>query len=175
MAKASNRHGKGAAGFTLLEVLVAVVVLSVGLLGLASLQVNGLRFNHSAYLRTQATLLAYELADRMRANRPGLTANNYDNPAPAPAVNPACRTFSAAGGCNPSQIALNDIAEWQLALARLLPNGQGVVCRDAIPIEPASTPAAPACGGGNTYAIKIWWDDNRDGVANQRFVVTLAQ
>jgi type IV pilus assembly protein PilV len=171
MAKAINRQSKAAAGFTLLEVLVAVVVLSIGLLGLASLQVSGLRFNHSAYLRTQATLLAEELADRMRANRPGFNANNYDNPAAA--FNAACRTIA---GCAPAQMAQNDIAEWQQALATLLPNGQGVVCLDAVPIEAASTPAAPSCDGGNTYAIKIWWtdrDDPNDPNALMRFVVTL--
>jgi type IV pilus assembly protein PilV len=168
MVKVSSRPGKGAAGFTLLEVLVAVVVLSVGLLGLASLQVNGLRFNHSAYMRTQATLLAEELADRMRANRPGFNANDYDNPAAVLVA--ACRT---PAGCTPAQLAQNDVAEWQQALNALLPGGQGVVCRDAVPIEAASTPAAPSCGGGATYAIKIWWDDNRDGAPNQRFVATL--
>ena len=168
MAKAINRWGKGIAGFTLLEVLVAVVVLSVGLLGLASLQVNGLRFNHSAYMRTQATLLAEELADRMRANRPGFIANNYDNPAGALVA--ACRT---PVGCTALQMAQNDVAEWQQSLAALLPNGQGVVCRDAVPIEAASTPAAPSCDGGNTYAIKIWWDDRRADNNLERFVVTL--
>lgn len=168
MAKAINRWGKGIAGFTLLEVLVAVVVLSVGLLGLASLQVNGLRFNHSAYMRTQATLLAEELADRMRANRPGFIANNYDNPAGA--LVPACRT---AAGCTAAEMARNDIAEWQQALAALLPNGQGVVCRDGVPIEVASTPAAPSCDEGTTYAIKVWWDDRRADNSLERFVTTL--
>jgi type IV pilus assembly protein PilV len=174
MAKAINRLGKGAAGFTLLEVLVAVVVLSIGLLGLASLQVNGLRFNHSAYMRTQATLLAEELADRMRANpdRVGPNANNYNTTNLAELAVPACRI---PAGCTPAGMAQNDIAEWQQSLTALLPNGQGVVCLDAVPIEAeaASTPAAPSCNGGTTYAIKIWWDDNRDGAPNQRFVVTL--
>lgn len=168
MVKAINWQNKGAAGFTLLEVLVAVVVLSIGLLGLASLQVNGLQFNHSAYLRTQATLLAEELADRMRANRPGFIANNYDNPVAA--LNAPCR---AAAGCTVAQMAQNDIAEWQQALAALLPNGQGVVCLDTVPIEAASTPTAPSCNGGNTYAIKIWWDDRRADNNLERFVVTL--
>lgn len=173
MSNAMQHHRNGDGGFALLEVLVAVLVLSIGLLGMASLQVNGLRFNHSAYLRTQATLLAYELADRIRANRPGLTAGNYDVSNAGPlAVVAACRTTA---GCTPAQIAQNDIAEWQQALARLLPGGQGVVCRDSIPIEAASTPAAPSCGGGgNVYAIKTWWDDNRNGVSDQRFVVTVS-
>jgi type IV pilus modification protein PilV len=65
-------------GFSLFEVLIALVVLSVGLLGLASLQTNTLKFNQGAYLRTQATNLAYDMADRMRANRAAAIANAYD-------------------------------------------------------------------------------------------------
>jgi type IV pilus assembly protein PilV len=161
-------------GFSLIEVLVAVIVLSTGLLGLAGLQVTSLRFNHSAYLRSQATLLAYELADRMRANRPTMVANGYNVPNNAVAAGvAACRT---AAGCTTAQMATDDIWQWQQALAQLLPNGQGVVCLDTIPVEAASTPAAPSCnGGGTTYAIKVWWDDNRTGdpAQFQRFVVTL--
>lgn len=178
MAKAIiKRPGGKVAGFTLLEVLVAVVVLSIGLLGLASLQVNGLRFSHSAYLRSQATALAYELADRMRANTPGLASYNTPTTAPLLALVPACRTFST-NGCTPAQMAQNDVAEWQRALANdpanglngLLPNGRGVVCRDTTN-PPATaddgTPAAPACDGGPTWVIKIWWDDNRTGDPTQ--------
>jgi type IV pilus assembly protein PilV len=58
-------------GFTLLEVLVAMLVLSIGLLGLAGLMASSLRNNHSAYYRTQATWLAYDVIDRMRVNRTG--------------------------------------------------------------------------------------------------------
>lgn len=60
---------RSAQGFTLLEVLIAVVVLSVGLLGLARLQTAGLRQNHSAFMRSQATMLAYDIIDRMRTNK----------------------------------------------------------------------------------------------------------
>lgn len=183
MAKAIKQWGGKVAGFTLLEVLVAVVVLSIGLLGLASLQVNGLRFNHSAYLRSQATALAYELADRMRANTPGLASYNTPATTPPRALVPACRTVSA-NGCTPAQMAQNDVAEWQRALAHdpanglngLLPNGQGVVCQDTTN-PPATaddgTPAAPACDGGGPWVIKIWWDDNRTGdpAQFQRLVV----
>ena len=57
-----------AGGFTLIEVLVALVVLAVGLLGLAALQVMSLKYNQTAYNRNQATVIANDLADRMRAN-----------------------------------------------------------------------------------------------------------
>ena len=69
----STTHAKG---FTLLEVMVALVVLSVGLLGLAALQTATVRFNQNAYLRSQATNFAYDLADRMRANREAAIAGD---------------------------------------------------------------------------------------------------
>jgi type IV pilus assembly protein PilV len=155
---------------------VAVAVLSIGLLGLAGLQVSGLRLNHSAYLRTQATLLAYELADRMRANRIGFNAGNYHNPTAAQINN--CR---AVAGCTPAEMAQNDVWEWQQALARLLPGGQGLVCRDTIPIEAASVPGDAAnCDDDpdvNTYAIKTWWNDRdpNDPTQLSRFVVTFTR
>jgi len=65
-------------GMTLVEVLVAVLVLSIGLLGLASLQMTVLRSNHSAYLRSQATLLAQDITERMLANRSAALAGKYD-------------------------------------------------------------------------------------------------
>ena len=69
-------------GFSLIEVLVALFVLSIGLLGLAALQTTGLRFSHQSYERTQATLQAYDIIDRMRTNKSGTgdTVNTtYDN------------------------------------------------------------------------------------------------
>ncbi len=65
-------------GYTLVEVLVAVVILSVGLLGLAGMQARGMRNSHDAYLRSQAAILAYDIADRMRANRDAALAGDYD-------------------------------------------------------------------------------------------------
>lgn len=55
-------------GFTLMEVLVTVIIMAIGLLGVAGLQLAGMRSNHSAFLRTQATIAAYDLIDRMRAD-----------------------------------------------------------------------------------------------------------
>lgn len=66
-------------GMTLIEVLVAVLVLSIGLLGLAGLQVTVLRSNHSAYLRSQATLLAQDITERLLANRAAALAGEYDD------------------------------------------------------------------------------------------------
>lgn len=159
-------------GFTLLEVLIAVLILSIGLLGIAGLQAKGLQFNHSAYLRTQATFLAYDIADRMRANMVAVGTGQYNNGAAAPFAN--C-LISPGTGCTPVKMAENDLSEWNAALASSLPSGDGIVCIDAYVNTEVSTSSAPAdngCGtaGSTQYAIKIWWTDDRSGTPT-RFVM----
>lgn len=132
-------------GFTLIEVLIAMIVLAIGLLGFAGLQAASLRNNQSSYNRSQATQLAYDLADRMRAN-PG-AANSYltSTMAPADAVAQAdCTTVSAS--CTNQDMAQNDLFEWNAAMTSILPAAAGSVTV-----------------AGNTYTITINWDDNRDG------------
>lgn len=67
-------------GFSLMEVLVAMLVLAIGLLGLASLQAQSLKFNHDSYVRSQATILAYEMMDKMRADPSGSYADGAVDP-----------------------------------------------------------------------------------------------
>lgn len=99
-------------GFTLIEVLVSALVLSIGLVGVAGLQAFSLKNNQSSFMRSQATSLAYDLADRMRANVASATANMY---APAAAtVEVSCKTTA---GCSPQQMARHDLAEWNAAIA----------------------------------------------------------
>lgn len=69
-------------GSSLLEVLVAVVILAFGLLGLAGLQISSVKSSHSAYLRSQATLLAYDMADRMRVAREAAILGRFDDSDP---------------------------------------------------------------------------------------------
>ncbi len=143
-------------GFTLLEILIAVVVLSVGLLGLAALQNTGTRVNHSAQLRTLATQLAHDMLDRLRANQAGVRAGLYHLPTPA--------DNGCYGGdlCTPAQLAAEDLLQWRQALTDALPDGQGVVCRDSTP-DDGSGPGAPDCdGAGSLYVVKIWWTDEFD-------------
>lgn len=71
-------HASKNSGFTLVEILVALLVLAIGLLGLALLQTSGLRLNTNSYSRSQATFLAYDIIDRMRANVAGFQAGSYD-------------------------------------------------------------------------------------------------
>src|SRR5215472_10747619 len=65
-------------GFTLLEVLIALLVMSIGLLGIGKMMMLSARANDSAYMRTQATALAYTILDAMRANRQAAIVNSYD-------------------------------------------------------------------------------------------------
>lgn len=154
-------------GFTLIEVLVAVVVLAVGLLGLAALQTTTLSNNQSAYFRSMATQFAYDISDRMRSNEAGVTAGNYNNGAAADANN-HCTT----NNCSAAQMAGVDLLEWNTTL-RQLPGGVGIVCLDATPNDVVATAAAPACSNtGSVYAVKIWWDDTKSGNASQRFVMS---
>lgn len=142
-------------GFTLIEILVAVVVLAIGLLGLAGLQVTSLRFNNSSYLRSQATNLAYDLVDRMRVNRSAALASPgaYDNvgiETPAPACPTAAVTLSGT-------IANQDIQAWRHVLACTLPSGTGSIART-----------------GDTFTIIVQWDDSRGQSAPQQFAMTTA-
>ena len=145
-------------GFTLIEVLVAVIVLSIGLVGVAGLQVVSLQNNQSAFMRSQASALAYDLADRMRANVPGANANMYD-----PTAKAATAGCKSTTGCTTQQMAQNDLYEWDAAIATYLPDGEGFVCIDSTPDDGTGAGDAQCDGTGTLFAIKIWWDDNRDG------------
>jgi type IV pilus assembly protein PilV len=129
---------KASQGFTLLEVLVALVVLSIGLLGLAGLQATSLRNNTSAYQRSIATMQAYDIADRMRANLPAVKSGAYViNGIPAGAV--------TCNPCTSTQIATIDAQEWNGANAALLAGGAGTVAQ-----------------GGNIFTVTISWSDDRN-------------
>lgn len=121
-------------GATLIEVLIAIVVLSIGLLGLAGLQVTSIQSNYSAYYRSQATVLAYDYADRMRTNREVAKTMSSDSSFPA-----SSSTHSVSG----SQFT-KDKAQWLNALALTLPDGTGLVERN-----------------GTQITISVRWNDNR--------------
>jgi len=151
-------------GVTLLEVLIAILIVSFGLLGMAGLQSVGMKYNVGAAQRTAATLLANDIADRMRANMAGVNATPGAYDGIVGGGTPVASCLSVAG-CTPAQMAQNDIAEWNAALAAALPSGQGIVCRDDSPDDGAGNVSlvAAGCTGGSAspYAIKIWWLEDR--------------
>lgn len=116
---AKHIQAKGS-GFTLVEVLVALLVLSIGLLGLAALQTTALQFNTDSYQRTQATLLAYDILDRMRANSSAVSTGNYDA-ATSSAANSKISAYDSCKGstcscgtlsCNAANLATYDLGQW---------------------------------------------------------------
>jgi type IV pilus assembly protein PilV len=162
-------------GFTLLEALITVVVLGIGLLGIAGLQFVSLHFSDSAHQQSMATMLAADLAERMRANPLGVEAGDYDKPDEfdSPSDEPSEDCMSAE--CTPAQLASRDIWEWKQAVQSRFPSSAAVVCLDNKPDELSDTdthneerstnafdadctPQNAFCdNNGSIYAIKIWW------------------
>ena len=155
-------------GFTLIEVLIVIVVLAFGLLALAGLQLQMLRFSQSASLRTIATAEAASLADHVLTNRIGLDAGYYN--APVAVAVPACMQVT---GCSGQELAQATLFMWNQSVAELLgANAGGTICIDSTPDD--GTLVAPACDNlsGAPYVIKLWWKDDRLGTTGQ-FVTSL--
>lgn len=111
------------AGFTLVEVLVALVVMAVGLLGIAGLYVEGLRAGRTAVYRSAAVNLASDMADRIRANPAGA----YEGAGPG--ADNAC--VNGGGDCDPDELAADDWFRWTTDLEERLPVGAtGAIVRD---------------------------------------------
>ena len=164
-------------GFTMIEVLVSILVLAIGLLGMAALQTTALRNSQEAYVKSQATILAYEIADKIRANW---------NVTPASAAQDTNCTSTT--GCTEQAMANNDLFEWAKKIATYLPGGSGWVCRDSSPNDGSSGASVDSSntvtGANGTNAgcnstnpndpivIKIWWDQDRNGsvAASEKFV-----
>jgi len=114
---------RGTRGFAMVEVLIAILVISFGLLGLAGIQAVSLKANQTAYYRSIATQQTYDMADRMRANLAGVATNAYDAIGSGVGTDPGCIT----AGCSAANLALNDRYAWNTANAALLPGGDGTV------------------------------------------------
>lgn len=167
-------------GYILIEALVTILIFAIGLLGVVGLQAVALSSSSMSNMRTEATVLATDMADRMRANRvaaDGTAGEGYDG---AAAADNGCRTVyatevDAAGACTPAELAADDMFDWLGQVAQSLPSGEGLVCIDSTPDD--GDPADPACDGlGDSYAIKVWWSQRstRDlDAAVMRFAMTV--
>jgi type IV pilus assembly protein PilV len=114
---------KSQTGFTMVESLVALVVLAIGLFGIAALYLNSLQAGRTAIYRTQAVNLAADLADRIRANRTAIAAYGIVF-ANASVDVAACYTTA---GCTAGDLAASNLNRWKADITQLLPNGQGEV------------------------------------------------
>jgi len=140
-----------ARGFTLVEAMVALVVLAVGMLGIAGLYVTTLRSGGGAIYRMQAVNLAADLADRIRANRGANVAYN------GAAANNNCYGAGSVD-CAPALMAANDLLVWQQQIAAIMPGGNGVVA-----VAGAAVPY--------TYTITITWTESGGVVSS--YLLTL--
>jgi type IV pilus assembly protein PilV len=118
-------------GFTLVETLVALLALSIGLLGVAALQMSGLQSNLSSSWRSQATYLSYDILDRIRANRTNRAQYVTDLGAPP----------------TPGGVVTLDLAAWKANLAATLPSGDGTVV-----VNPLDD---------TVFTVTVQWDDSR--------------
>lgn len=159
--------GDAARGFSLIEVLVALLVLSLGLLGLAGLQLTSMKYNTDAYTRTQSTLFAYDILDRMRANPAGRANGDYDASTQAAADAKvsnydSCKatTCKCAGSpeCSASNLALYDFGKWQEGLEQAIPGAASIRST----IERA----------GNQVTVTIRWQE-REFQKDQKWVAEL--
>jgi len=128
-------------GSTLLEILVTIVILSFGLLGVAGLQMVGLKNNKSALYRSQASIMAYDMIDRMRVNRKQTQDGGYNTGSTY-----ISWSGGAISGASFTGMANKDVADWIETVSTRLPSGKAR-------IEAASK--------ATTIRITIEWNDSR--------------
>lgn len=153
-APAAMQHRvRPARGFTLIEVLVALIVLVLGVLGAAGMTLTALRDSKQSGMRSQAVALAYELADMIRAN-----FNNEDVFRAAAPVFVVSACYSPAG-CSPAEMAQNEFYLWTQKMSipgTSLPNAETKICRDSAHLDSMTT-----CDGSadSPLVIKMTWDE----------------
>lgn len=144
--QAPHSHQQGA---TLIEVLVAVIVLSIGMLGMVSLQTKAIQFEQSSMYQSQASVLAYDIIDKMRANSGssavlGQYLHGMNDTIP--------QTYTSCAGssanCSLADLASYDLYTWLAEVAAALPSGKAEVAVDN-------------SGASPVYSITIQYDDSR--------------
>ncbi len=144
---------KKTTGFTLLEVMISMVIFSVGMLGLAGIQAIALQNNNTAYMRTIAMQQAYNMTDLLRtsADFDGGVNSAFDAITSSIGTEPtACIVDDNVTTCTSAQIAASDIFHWKNLMSSELPSGRGKVTKT-----------------GDVYEIIIMWDEKRSGVTGE--------
>lgn len=151
-------------GYTLIEVLVAMLLLAAGGLGAAATHMAGMRLRQHTALAAEALALGASLAARIRVNPAGASGPagaylnfDYDSASGVPPA-PARQCFSAAD-CSPAELAAFDLFETALTIERNFPGGRIVLCRDAVVWNPAQAALDWDCTGGADAAlvVKLGW------------------
>ena len=149
-------------GFTLLEVLIAMLLLAIGLLGLAALQTVSIRNNLAAYNHGQATQLLYDMSDRIRANvgahpwdANSITVVSSYRIADTSTLGTTPTSCTPPAGCTRTQVASNDLIEWNNAIFATLPKGRGIITASTNPVTDSTI-----------FTLSITWDDDRSGAVD---------
>lgn len=161
-------------GVSLIEVLVAVMIFSIGLVGLAGLLIMATRSNQAAYLRTQVVFLAHDMADRMSANPVAVWDGSYDSSGYPVATTVTTKCDSAAP-CTPDNLAKHDMQRWSSQLAAFLPSPKATI--DCSTANAGFSPSAAQYGmrppyGGNC-AMTIRWSER--GTGDQQHSIAATQ
>jgi type IV pilus assembly protein PilV len=145
-------------GFTLIEVLIAVLILSLGLLGMAGLQATSLKANSSAATRGQATLLAYDMIDRMRANRDAALAGTYNNTSGTAPTTGGSDCQANGATCDANAMAAYDLNQWKCLLGGWKSNG---VCSTTLNIDRGLLPDGDGsiAVNGTQAVVTVTWTE----------------
>lgn len=142
-----------AAGFTLIEAMVSLVVLSVGMIGIAALYAQGLGASRTAQYRTLAVNLVGDMADRIRSNR--LAQGAYAGAA----ANGGCDPQNGGGvDCTPAQMAAHDLFVFNQQVTQQLPNGQWQIAFNAVALPPS-------------YQITVTWTEVGQGLVQHQMLI----
>lgn len=125
MNSISRHTNKNQAGFSLIEVLIALVIFSIALVGVASLMTISMRGNHNGYLRSQASILTVDIVSRMQANLAGLWQGEYNG-----IIANGTTNCDLTSKCTPAQLADFDTESWYRSLQQILPNSTGTIVCD---------------------------------------------
>lgn len=150
-------------GMSLVEVLIAVLIFSLGMVGLGGLLIFSIQANHMAYLQTQVTFLAHSMADRMSANPIGMWNGYYNS-----AVYPLKVTQDCSAGCAPKELATYDQQVWSTQLKTFLPDDGNLnatinCLSTGLSYTPAGTQMTYRPPYGGECTMKITWTDSGTG------------
>lgn len=156
-SRSTPRIPSRARGLTLIEALITLLVMTVGLLGMAALQMVGIQENGSAFRHSQATWYSYAIADRMRANMSAVESGAYGSPGSPESTSGAtdcssgssCDCGAVGANCSAAEMADFDIYEWQQLLAPT--GGDPVLANGVGTIEDI---------GNDRFRIRVLWDDD---------------
>lgn len=150
--------GKRKSGVGMIEVLVAVIVMSIGFLAVAQMQIRGMRNNQSTYLRSQAAMMLKDMTDRMRSNRVGVKGSSYDSLTTTnDKTLPDCVTNKVS--CTPAELAAKDIYEWSVNIY------PPAAMTNAVPAFPATGAIGKVTNNSGVFDVVVQWTELIDGTS----------